>query len=254
MTAARVSPFGRPRWSSTAAPARRSSSAGREAGHPDARKRHEQRFVDQVAAVPSGSRWRRPPTPSGRTCARGRSWRRAGRRTCRRTPAGARRPASIASNWASSRAKCSTALLMTTDAQRSGKVSRSSGSTRKSRRQRRRQRAARARTSGWRRDRRRRRGPRSLHAAGRPGCRRAATGVDDAIARRDAPPQDLVEQIDVDRAELFVEGHRCSLLHVRLSLVWLRSSAERRSNTPFRSTDVESLHWRSDAARSSSAN
>ena len=40
-------------------------------------------------------------------------------------------PASIASNWASSRAKCRTALQMTTDAQRSGNESCSSGSTRK---------------------------------------------------------------------------------------------------------------------------
>ena len=30
----------------------------------------------------------------------------------------------------------------------------------------------------------------------------SAAGVDDAVAGRDAPAQDLVEQIDVDRAEL----------------------------------------------------
>ena len=40
-------------------------------------------------------------------------------------------PSSIASNCSSSRAKCSTALLMTTDAERSGKTARSTGSARK---------------------------------------------------------------------------------------------------------------------------
>ena len=118
--------------------------------------------------------------------------------------------ASIASNWAWSRAKCSTALLMTTEADRSG-IDRPFNRL--------------GAKVFWREGGRQPRG-KLAHGADGVGvlidgvdlaaraqqideiAAPAAAGVEDTIAWRDAAAQQLVEQIDVDPAELGLEIHR----------------------------------------------